>query len=104
MLQYVLDAVESGGRICTVARHYGIPASSLRDHLYGCTIHRKRGRQGVLTNKEEEELERYLLQMQDLGYPLTIAQLRLKVVEITQTRVTPFRDGIPGAGWLRWWQ
>ena len=103
LLQYAIEAVERGGRIRTIARHYGIPASSLRDHLYGRTVCRKRGRQGVLTNKEEEELENYLLEMQNLGYPLTIAQLQLKVAEITQTRVTPFRDGIPGAGWLRWW-
>lgn len=104
MLKLAFQAMEQGGRLRTVARHYGIPASSLRDHLYGRTITRKRGRQGILTVAEEEELEQYLLQMQDLGYPLTIAQLRLKVAEIVQTRVNPFRDGIPGAGWLRWWR
>lgn len=104
MLKLAFNAVERGGRLRTVARHYGIPASSLHDHFYGRTLTRKRGRQGVLTVEEEGDLERYVLQMQDLGYPLTIAQLRLKVAEVVQTWETPFRDGIPGAGWLRWWR
>ena len=98
MLKLAFDAVERGGRVRTIARHYGIPPSSFRDHMYGRTVGRKRGRQGVLTVQEEEELQQYLLEMQDLGYPLTIAQLHLKVAEIVQTRVNPFRDGIPGAG------
>jgi hypothetical protein len=39
---------------------------------------------------EEVELEDYLLQMQELGYPLTIRQLRLKVAQMCETRVNPF--------------
>jgi hypothetical protein len=65
---------------------------------------RKRGRQGVLINVEESSLEQYLLQMQELGYPLTIGQLRLKVAEMVETRHNPFRNGIPGVGWLRWFR
>jgi hypothetical protein len=58
----------------------------------------------VLTNAEESSLEQYLLQMQELGYPLTIGQLRLKVAEMVETRDNPFRNGIPGAVWLRWFR
>ena len=81
-MRLAFDAMERGGRLRTVARHYGIPASSLRDHLYGRTLTRKRGRQGVLTSEEEASLECYILQMQDLGFPLTIVQLRVKVAEV----------------------
>ena len=40
--------------------------------------------------------------MQDLGHPLTPAEVRLKVALATQTRETPWSAvGVPGKGWLR---
>jgi hypothetical protein len=40
--------------------------------------------------------------MQDLGHPLTSGQLRLKAVQATQTRETPWSDaGVPRKSWLR---
>jgi len=36
----------------------GIPSSSLRGHVYGTTTHRKKGKMGVLTDAEEEEIGR----------------------------------------------
>lgn len=42
--------------------------------------------------------------MQEYGLPLSMDQLRLKVAEMTQQRVTPFRDCIPGNGWLKWFK
>jgi hypothetical protein len=103
-LSAAIQDVERGAAIRTAARVHQIPASSLRDHLYGTTTKRKRGRQGVLSQAEETSLEQYLLQMQDLGYPLTIGQLRLKVAQMVETRENPFRNGIPGAGWFRWFR
>jgi hypothetical protein len=35
---------------------------------------------------------------------MTILQLRLKVALITQDRMTPFTNGIPGPRWLRWFK
>jgi hypothetical protein len=87
-----------------VARYFDMPASSLRDHIYGRSTRRKRGRQGVLSVQEESDLIQYLLKMQDLGYPLTVGDLRLKVAEIIETRVNPFTNNIPRAGWLRWFR
>jgi hypothetical protein len=42
--------------------------------------------------------------MQDLGFPLSISQVKLKVAMITQDRDTPFTDGIPGPSWLHWFK
>ena len=55
----------------------------------------------TLTKEEEKELIHYLQLMVELGHPLTPGQLKAKVGEITQSRVTPFRDGIPGNSWLK---
>ena len=96
--------VERGATIRIAARVHQILALSLRDHLYGTITKTKQGRQGMLSQAEETSFKQYLLQMQDLGYPLTIGQLRLKVAQMVETYKNPFRNGIPGAGWLRWFR
>ena len=46
----------------------------------------------------------YVLAMQELGFPLTILQLKLKVAMMTQGRDTPFTNGVPGTSWLCWFR
>ena len=58
----------------------------------------------MLTYSEETALEAYILKMQEYAYLLNMDQLRLKVAEMVQNRVTPFRDGIPGNGWIKWFK
>jgi hypothetical protein len=103
-LQRALAAVKVGGKIKTVARYYNIPPSSLSDHLYGRILTRKKGPPTILTAVEESALTAYMSKMQDFGHPLSIQQLRMKVAMITQERVTPFKDGLPGGGCIRWFR
>jgi hypothetical protein len=103
-LDATLAAVDVGESIRSAGRCFGIPPTSLRDHIYGRSLERKRGRQGVLSNKEEAELVDYILKMQDLGWPMTIGLVRLKVAQICQDRSKPFTNGILGQGWLRWFR
>jgi len=84
-LQSAIVDVDEGMPIREAGRINGIPSSSLRGHLYGTTIYRKRGKEGVLTNAEDEELVDYLIEMQNLGFPLNLGQLREKVGTLTQT-------------------
>ena len=103
-LESAIAAIEAGAKIKTTARYYDIPASSLTDHLYGRTLSRKRGPPTILKEDEESALETYMERMQNCGHPLSMEDLRLKVALITQERVTPFRDGIPGDSWVRWFK
>ena len=103
-LATAVAAVDAGSKIAAAARDAGIPQSSLRDHLYGRTLKRKKGRQGVLNEEEESALVKWMLEMEDHVHPISIFELRRKVAEITQERWTPFKDGIPGRGWLRWFR
>lgn len=103
-LESAIAAVEAGAKIKTTARYYDIPASSLTDHLYGRTLSRKRGPSTIFKKEEESALETYMERMQNCGHPLSMEDLRLKVALITQDRVTPFRDGIPGDSWVRWFK
>lgn len=96
-----MDDVDEGIPLKTVAKSHGIPISSFRGHLYGTILTRSRGKKGALTKEEENTIVTYLLQMQNRGFPLHMGQLQAKVHELTQTRHTPFKDGIPGRGWVR---
>lgn len=48
---------------------------------------------------EGKEIVKWLQRMQEIDYFISVIQLNVKIVEIIQTRVTPFagEGGIPGA-------
>ena len=99
-----MAAVERGAKIRAVARNFDIPASTLVDHVNGKILQRKKGPPTMLIQSEEKALEEYILKMQEYAYPLSMDQLRLKVAEMVQERVTPFCDGIPRNGWIKWFK
>ena len=84
--------------------NHGIPYTSFRDWCYGKTCSRKRGVKAVLTPEEEAQIVQFLITMCDRGYGLSPSALKMKVYEITKSRWTPFKDGIPGGGWMRWFK
>ena len=102
-LENALNSItDDGMSIKEVSKLYGIPSSSIRDHLYGRTISRQKGIRLVLTCHEENKIVDYVFKMQDRGHPFTAAELRLKVATTTQTRSMPWSArGVPGKGWLR---
>jgi hypothetical protein len=103
-LRQGIAAVDNGMSMKRAAETYGIPYSSFRDWYYGKTRTRLRGAQGVLTAEEEEQIVKYLIDMCDRDYGLSPTQLKMKVYEITKNRWTPFKHGIHGSGWMRWWR
>ena len=49
-LKQTMDAITNQGmKVRVVARTFGIPTSSLRDHLYGRVMGRKRGTKTILS-------------------------------------------------------
>jgi hypothetical protein len=58
----------------------------------------------VLSPEEEQQLVDWLLLVCDMGYGLSPITLGMKVSEITMSRDTPFRKGIPRGGWMRGWR
>ena len=92
---------DEGMKLKVAAKIFGIPSSSLRDHLYGKTTSRQRGTKLTLKAREEKKLVDYVFKMQELGHPLIPLELRLKVATATQTRETPWSaSGLPGTCWL----
>ena len=59
-----MDAVtDQGVKVKTASRIFGIPATSLHDHLYGKTLTRQRDNAPVLTAEEEKKLLDYIFKM-----------------------------------------
>lgn len=44
-------------------------------------------------NKEGKTLVAWILGMQEFGFSITLQQFKTKVLELTQTKPTPFKDG-----------
>lgn len=55
-----------------------------------------------LQKKTKKKLVQYVKKMWNINHPITFTQLRLKVIEITQERITPFKNGIWRWGLLMW--
>lgn len=87
-----------------VASHFDIPRSTLCSHVIGVTRDRKRGQALVLTTEEEQQLVDYIIQIQELGFLLSLSQLKLKMELIIQERASLFVHGILAAGWLHWFR
>ena len=104
-LQHAKCLVDKGARITSAVDYYGIPRSTLRLHIHGIILGRKRGKSSVLIKSEERKLVTYLHDMANQGFLLTWLQLKIKVANLVQDgRETPFKDGIPNNGWVRWFR
>ena len=103
-LREAMACVDGGMSMKKASDMYHIPYSTFREWCYGIRRTRKRGPAAVLSPSKEQQLVDYCIRMCELGLGLTPTALKLKVYDITKSRPTPFRNGIPGQGWMRWWK
>ena len=89
---------EEGLSYREAAAQYGIPRSTLHDHVTGKAMSTKRGPPTVLTAAEEQMLVDWALPMADLGYGRTREHMCATVKEILDKdgRENPFTDNYPG--------
>ena len=85
------------------AKKYGIPWSTLHDHYEGISTKRYGGKSTVLSREEESEVLLTCISLQELGFGLTRATVGrvIKDYLLSNGRLNPFRQGIPG---YDWWQ
>jgi hypothetical protein len=103
-LRAAMATVEDGRKIQEIGEDFGIPPSTLRAHLMGTIQSRKRGKKLVMSEQEEAALVQYVLDMCDRAHPLNMTQLIINAAQLTQHRETPFKYGILGRGWLKWFR
>ena len=100
-LEAALKAVESGESVHGVAAKFGIPKSTLHDHVKGKSTKRFGGPSTVLTPAEEKEVATSCAVLQEVGFPLTRSTLSIALRDYIEAkgRANPFTDGIPGRAW-----
>ncbi|XP_071640828.1 uncharacterized protein [Temnothorax longispinosus] len=98
-----LGLIRSGRSVFSVSKITGIPKTTLLDKLKGRRpLAASSGPATVLTTKEEEELENWILYLSKRGFPVTKTILVHSVAELVKKlrRETPFTEGRPGRRWL----
>ena len=80
---------------------YGIPRSSLHDHISGKSTKRYGGPPTVLTKAMEKEIATTCVVLQELGFPLTkeLVGVIIRDLLTDMGQQSPFKDGIPGRDW-----
>jgi len=95
-----VDVVERGDTSLKKAtKYWNILMTSLSNHLNGRTRCRKVGPQGMLIKHKDEAMVTWVLKMQKGGLFVKIQQLKMKVVEINETKPTPFQNGVLKYSW-----
>jgi hypothetical protein len=90
-----MTAMDKRCPIQTVALDYNVLKSTLRSHVMGITLSRKRGK--IQSYQQLRKRKWYSIFMVAMyGHPISLTELEIKVAEATQLRDTPFKDGIPG--------
>jgi hypothetical protein len=80
-LEEAMDVIEKGTvSVRKASRHHNIPLTLLSNHLYGKT--------------------RSIKARPIVGLSISLQQLNMKVVELTQTKLTPFQGRVP---WTSLW-
>ena len=92
-------ACEKGESVRRAAAMYGVPKSTLHDHVSGkILVGAKSGRDPYLTVEEEEELTSFLVQTARIGYPHTRKQVFSLVQQILDDK------GIQTTITNGWWE
>jgi hypothetical protein len=97
-----MDAIEKGfTSLRKASQYWNIPLIGLSDHLIGKTMSKRRGPPRILSVNEEATVVESVFGMQECGLSIVLHQLKLKVVKLTQTHATLFKNGILGTSWWR---
>lgn len=96
---------ENGLGIREASRTYGVPRGTIQDRLHGRIKEgpRKMGPNTIFNKEEENELEKWLINLAKCGFPQKKNDLLTTVQKITtdEKRKTPFRENRPGEKWYQ---
>ena len=82
---------------------YGIPKTTLHDHVHNKYQNHSVGVKPVLSQEEEERVARWAVHMSKIGFDRTRQELAVTIKKIIDEdgRPTPFKDNKPGKHWLK---
>ncbi|XP_039447320.1 uncharacterized protein LOC120426592 [Culex pipiens pallens] len=86
------------------ARRFGVPKSTIRSRtkMNPRNVVRS-GPQSILTSEEEDEIQKWIFDMQCRGFPVTQEMLMgtVQQILIAQPRKNPFKNNCPGKKWFK---
>jgi hypothetical protein len=95
--ELAMDVVENGTySLRKASRAWNIPMSFVFDHLNEKPISRKMGPVCVFIEEDDTSMITWTLAMGECGLSISLQQLKVEVVELTQIKATPFWNGICG--------
>ena len=102
-LSNALAEIKEGSSIRLVASKFGIPPTTLHDHISGKSSKVGAGGVTVLTRSEEREIALTCMTLADIGYGLTREVVGAVVHDYLHENSipNPFTDGVPGKDWWR---
>lgn len=99
-IQKCIRSIKEGRMtVYKACKTYGTPMSTIRYRISGSWQNKyATGPRSILTEHEEEGIVRWLVGMQERGFPVTRAALVAKVTAflVSSPRQTPFKSNIPG--------
>ena len=103
MLAATNSVLHDNKSVREASRLYNVPFETLRRYVTGSVKDGCRpGPSTILTEDEEEQLARYIIDMSEMGFGLsrdTVMHLAFNIVDKCQ-RNHPFKDGKAGRAWL----
>ena len=95
------EVKEHGLSIRKASYKYGIPRSTIHDHVTGKIERVRHGLSPVLTEEEESELVSWVIKMAEIGYGQTRIQVTEMVKKILDRtgRPNPFQDNCLDKDW-----
>ena len=103
-MKAAVDSVSSSKKgLREAARLYNVPVETLRQRVQGIVeLECRPGPPTVLSEEEEDELAKYLVEMADMGFGLgreTVMRMAYKIAEKYHPR-HPFKDESAGRAWF----
>lgn len=96
-----INMVKHGDSIAASSRRYNVPESTIRAHIQGKYSDKKPGPNTILSEKEEENLVKWIFHCAEQGFPVTkellIESVRLLLIQLK--RKNSFANGVPGRHW-----
>ena len=101
MKNAIAACTDTGMKVREAARIYGVPKSTLHDHVSGKHTAIGAGSPTVLAQKYEQEIVLTCQVLAEMGFGLTKQLVERVVMEYIEENgiETPFHDGIPGKDW-----
>jgi len=101
-LENAIESVRSKVRSASNAsRFFGVPRTTICNHIFGKAQGFKRGRKTALTHEAERALVEIILKMDEWAFPLDMDTLKIVVANYVRLKnlKTPFKNSVPGNDW-----